>query len=60
MGGPQTRPFLLYPAALPAPARPIVGAASVHDLLWAWRRFLESGHAPPAAEPPLQAGARAV
>ena len=27
LGGPQTRPFILHPARLPAPAEPIVGAA---------------------------------
>ena len=30
LGGPQTRPFILHPAVLPAPAEPIVGAAAVH------------------------------
>jgi uncharacterized membrane protein YvlD (DUF360 family) len=40
IGGPQTRPFLLYPVQLPLPAEPIVGAASVHDLLSEWRRLL--------------------
>jgi uncharacterized membrane protein YvlD (DUF360 family) len=40
IGGPQTRPFLLYPAQLPLPERPIVGAASVHGLLSEWRRLL--------------------
>ena len=37
MGGPQTRPFVLYPVTLPEPAEPLVGAASVHDLLLGWR-----------------------
>jgi uncharacterized membrane protein YvlD (DUF360 family) len=41
LGGPQTRPFILYPVDLPAPAEPIVGAASVHDVLWEWRRRLQ-------------------
>jgi hypothetical protein len=40
LGGPQTRPFLLHPAALPVPAGPIVGAAAVHELLVGWRRLL--------------------
>ena len=35
LGGPQTRPFILHPAALPAPAEPIVGAAQVHAVLTA-------------------------
>jgi hypothetical protein len=36
-GGAQTRPFILYPASLPAPAEPLVGAVSVHRQLQAWR-----------------------
>jgi uncharacterized membrane protein YvlD (DUF360 family) len=38
MGGPQTRPFILFPASLPAPHEPLVGAAAVHGLLRSWRR----------------------
>ena len=30
LGGPQTRPFILYPERLPLPSEPIVGAAAVH------------------------------
>jgi uncharacterized membrane protein YvlD (DUF360 family) len=41
LGGPQTRPFLLYPEHLPAPTTPIVGAAAVHELLSDWRRSLQ-------------------
>jgi len=41
LGGPQTRPFLLYPASLPPPAEPVVGAAAVNELLRGWRRHLE-------------------
>jgi hypothetical protein len=37
MGGPQTQPFILYPAALPAPHGPLVGAEAVHRLLRGWR-----------------------
>ena len=44
LGGPQTRPFVLYPASFPLPPEPIVGAASVHALLRGWRRQLQ-GHA---------------
>jgi uncharacterized membrane protein YvlD (DUF360 family) len=40
LGGPQTRPFILYPQTLRAPDEPIVGAAAVHSLLSAWRRSL--------------------
>ena len=42
MGGPQTRPFLLYPSNFPRIADgQIVGAATVHDLLSGWRRSLQ-------------------
>ena len=40
LGGPQTRPFILHPVELPAPAEPIVGAAGVHELLSGWRTLL--------------------
>ncbi len=41
LGGPQTRPFILYPAELPVPHEPIVGAAGVHALLTGWRSLLK-------------------
>jgi uncharacterized membrane protein YvlD (DUF360 family) len=41
LGGPQTRPFILHPPALEAPAEPIVGAAAVHGVLSGWRRQLQ-------------------
>ena len=47
IGGAQTRPFLLYPAHLPAPEGPIVGAAAVHEVLLGWRRLL-NGETPKA------------
>jgi len=37
LGGPQTRPFILHPTNLPAPAEPLVGAAAVNELLRSWR-----------------------
>jgi hypothetical protein len=37
IGGPQTRPFILHPVELAVPAEPIVGAASVHEILKSWR-----------------------
>jgi hypothetical protein len=51
LGGPQTRPFVLAPEALPLPDEPIVGAAAVHGLLLNWRRHLEGPPAPAATEP---------
>src|SRR5574340_497981 len=42
IGGPQTRPFVIYPAELALPEEPLVGAASVHDLLLGWRRQLQA------------------
>jgi len=50
LGGPQTRPFILHPAALPAPAEPIVGAAHVHGVLSGWRRALQGAAGPGPAE----------
>jgi uncharacterized membrane protein YvlD (DUF360 family) len=41
LGGPQTRPFILYPVELAMPDGPIVGAASVHTLLSGWRWSLQ-------------------
>jgi hypothetical protein len=49
LGGPQTRPFLLYPVELPAPEEPIVGAAKIHEILVGWRRLLEGEQAPEPA-----------
>ena len=50
LGGPQTRPFLLYPATLPLADDPLVGAAAVNALLLGWRHELQG----PADEPPTQ------
>jgi hypothetical protein len=41
LGGPQTRPFVLSPPALPLPEAPLVGAAAVHRLLVDWRTMLQ-------------------
>jgi len=43
LGGPQTRPFLLYPTSFPLPEEQIVGAAAVHGLLRGWRQQLQGG-----------------
>ena len=40
LGGPQTRPFILYPPALTLPPGPIIGAAAVHGVLRGWRHAL--------------------
>jgi Type I phosphodiesterase / nucleotide pyrophosphatase len=55
LGGPQTRPFILFPAGvLTAPAKPLVGAEAVHELLWTWRRELQAaGPAPASLAPAL-------
>jgi hypothetical protein len=50
MGGPQTRPFLLHPAALPVPGEPIVGAEAAHTVLAGWRRTLQDPAGPARAE----------
>jgi hypothetical protein len=47
LGGPQTRPFILYPADLDTPEIPIVGAEAVHGVLTGWRRALQGGEAVP-------------
>ena len=52
LGGSQTQPFLLYPAQLPAPEQPLVGAESLHRVLVGWRRLLEGGHGSPAEPTP--------
>ena len=42
MGGPQTQPFVLYPAGFfPIADRQIVGAEALHEVLVGWRRGLE-------------------
>jgi uncharacterized membrane protein YvlD (DUF360 family) len=43
IGGFQTQPFILHPTHLEVPARPILGAASVHGILAGWRRLLQAG-----------------
>jgi hypothetical protein len=57
LGGPQTRPFILHPARLPAPEEPIVGAAEVHALLMSWRGQLQREPSPSqSARVPAAAG----
>ena len=36
LGGPQTHPFLLYPADLSAPAEPIFTSPAMHRVLKGW------------------------
>jgi uncharacterized membrane protein YvlD (DUF360 family) len=48
LGGSQTQPFLLYPAELPLPAEPIIGAEALHRVLAGWRALLEGERASPA------------
>jgi uncharacterized membrane protein YvlD (DUF360 family) len=42
MGGPQTRPFILYPVRFPVPDEPVVGAEQVHQVLAGWRHMLQA------------------
>jgi uncharacterized membrane protein YvlD (DUF360 family) len=53
LGGPQTRPFILHPVHLPAPAEPPVGAAAVNELLRSWLAMdgRADGKAPAAGSP---------
>jgi uncharacterized membrane protein YvlD (DUF360 family) len=46
LGGPQTRPFVLYPVELPVHEEPIVGAAALHRLLTGWRSLLQDESRP--------------
>jgi uncharacterized membrane protein YvlD (DUF360 family) len=46
LGGAQTRPFLLVPPGLDLPARPLIGAGAINDLLRGWRRTLQGAVAP--------------
>jgi hypothetical protein len=46
LGGPQTEPFILHPAALRLPDEPIVGAAAVNELLRTWRAQLSGPSVP--------------
>ncbi|MGD9989706.1 MAG: phage holin family protein, partial [Pseudonocardia sp.] len=50
MGGPQSRGFLLHPAALPAPGE-IVGAEALHRVLRGWLTDLGHPEPPPPAAP---------
>jgi hypothetical protein len=52
LGGSQTQPFLLYPAQLPAPEQPLVGAETLHRVLVGWRRLLEGRDGPPTVTAP--------
>src|SRR6185312_11457946 len=58
IGGPQTRPFLLHPAALRLSDEPIVGAATVNEILLGWRRELQ-GELAARQSPPATAEALA-
>ncbi|HEY0636722.1 MAG TPA: phage holin family protein [Pseudonocardiaceae bacterium] len=51
LGGGQGTAFVLYPAKLPPPEEPLVGAESVHRLFAGWIEHLQPT-APPATEDP--------
>jgi uncharacterized membrane protein YvlD (DUF360 family) len=57
LGGPQTRPFLLYPAGLAAPTEAIMGAASVNEILRGWRRDLQGDPQETQVAEPVEARA---
>ena len=40
LGGPQAYPFVLAPAKLPQPNGPVVGAETMHRILWGWLAHL--------------------
>jgi uncharacterized membrane protein YvlD (DUF360 family) len=40
LGGPQTRPFVLYPPGLEMPHEPVIGAGALHQVLMGWRAQL--------------------
>ena len=44
LGGPQTHPFLLYPAELTEPVEPIFTSSAMHKVLKGW--LAEVGHPP--------------
>jgi hypothetical protein len=50
MGGPQTRPFVLYPATFPHPDEEIVGAEALHRIFVEWRTRLQAA-SPAGAHP---------
>jgi uncharacterized membrane protein YvlD (DUF360 family) len=61
LGGPQTRPFVLYPPRLAPPTEPVIGAAAVHALLSQWRSSLQDGApAGPVATPQRRQAAEAA
>ncbi len=55
LGGPQTRPFLLFPAEYPAPDGPIVGAPALHRILAGWLSRPASTGEPGSPPPPMTA-----
>ena len=58
LGGPQSRGFLLYPTALPAPDE-IVGAEALHGIFRGWLTHL--GHPEPgSAQPSARSGSVAA
>jgi hypothetical protein len=56
LGGPQNRPFVLYPAVLPYDGKPVIWATGVYHLLRGWRDAAQSGQAGNAVEPAHNGG----
>jgi putative membrane protein len=53
LGGEQSQPFLLHPAAFPVPDEPIVGAATIHHLFKSWLAGVQRGDFPPPWQVPV-------
>ena len=55
LGGAQSQPFVLFPASLPWPEEPVVGASAVHHILRGWLvRCGQRAYEPePAREDPV-------
>ncbi len=51
LGGPQTHPFLLYPASLSAPPSDLLGSPAVHRVLKGWLREVGQPVDQPVGQP---------
>jgi hypothetical protein len=59
LGGPQTRPFVLFPGErLEPPPEPLVGAEAIHEVLSGWRHELQAGRGEVAPPRPVAGAPR--